>query len=292
VDRREVALVTYAELPDGSKDDQILHGCLREIGITPVSVVWDDPAVDWARFPLCVVRSTWDYHLRRDEFVAWAERVGSVTTLWNHPRTIAWNSHKSYLRELEQKGSPVVPTVWLSPSDAGQVDLAALMSEKGWNRAVVKPAVSANSFETILVGPTNRAEGQAHIERLLPNRELMVQPFLRSTRPNGERSHMFINGQYSHSVLRPPTLDYESKSPRTPEIYSWDATGPEMFLGGHILNIARQLTLYARVDFVIDDNRAMRLLELELIEPEMFFARDPEAAARMARAIAARSPRP
>lgn len=284
-----VALITCARWPDGTGDDQLLQGALREAGLDPVSVVWDDPSVEWAAFSVCVVRSTWDYHHRVGEFTAWVESTGKVANLWNRPDTLVWNSRKTYLADLERLGIPIVPTVWLHNSTDAEADLATLMVERGWERAVIKPTVSASAFETILVGPGNIEEGQAHIDRLLPARELMVQPFMASIHGYGERSHLFIDGTYSHTVKRPPMLGHDAADgvhvlSSTPA----QATPDEIELATCVLDAAGRPTLYARVDLVEDDYGVMRLMELELIEPDMFFRHDPTSIPGMVRAIQAR----
>src|SRR5207253_11199717 len=99
-DMPEVGLVTFARLPILSDGERLVLDALSERGINAIPVVWDDPDVDWAAFTLCVVRSTWDYHLRPDDFIKWLEKAGALTSLWNPPDIIRWNIHKSYLRDL------------------------------------------------------------------------------------------------------------------------------------------------------------------------------------------------
>src|SRR5207248_10238751 len=135
--------------------------------------VWDDPGVDWHGIKVSVVRSTWDYHHRLDEFLAWAERVATLTRLWNPVEVLRWNTHKSYLRDLAARGVPVVPTILLEAGST--VDLATLLARAGWQEAVIKPAVSASAHETIRASLEGLAEGQAHVNRLLPAHDLLVQ---------------------------------------------------------------------------------------------------------------------
>ena len=142
-----VALATCAEWPELWLDDHPLVAALRARGVAGVPCIWDDPDVDWAGFPLVAVRSTWDYTTQRAAFLAWAERVAAVTTLANPLPVLRWNSHKGYLRDLAAAGVPVVPTVWASEV----IDLAAVLDERGWSRAVVKPAVSAGGRDTVIV---------------------------------------------------------------------------------------------------------------------------------------------
>ena len=130
-----IALVTCSTLPDLDPDDQRLLGPLRARGAEPVPAVWDDPSVDWSAFDLAVIRNTWDYTARRDEFVAWAR---SVPRLANPAPVIEWNTDKRYLADLAAAGLPVVPTAWLA-------DASDDLPESGTH--VLKPAVGAGSVD-------------------------------------------------------------------------------------------------------------------------------------------------
>jgi hypothetical protein len=257
---------------------------LRRLGLDARPLVWDDPEVDWLEPSVCVIRETWDYHHRRDEFVAWAERVAAHTTLLNSAEVVRWNTHKEYLRDLEARGVPVVPTAWLEPGT--RASLIEIMSTHGWHEVVIKPAVSASAFETIQVDAANMELGQAHIDRLLPSRDLMVQPFMPAVRGYGERSLIFINGEFTHAVRRLPAFYLEEGSS------GWDAspvtpTAEEIDLARLALQTSGFSTLYARVDMLPDESNELRLMELELVEPSLFLMQAPHAAERLARAISA-----
>ncbi|MEO8288302.1 MAG: hypothetical protein ABI670_17900 [Chloroflexota bacterium] len=263
-------------------EGQLILSELRRLGLIARPLVWDDPAVDWTLPAVTVIRETCDYHHRRDEFVAWADRVSSQTTLLNSAEIVRWNTHKSYLRDLERKGVPIVPTEWL---EAGtEADLLHIMSTNGWSTVVVKPAVSASAYETMLVATDKTAEGQSHIERLLPTRDLMVQPFLTSVRDYGERSLLFIDGELTHAVRRKPALG------PTEEGNPWEATPvdptpEEAEFATEALRASHFSTLYARVDIVRDPSNAIRLMELELIEPSLFLQFAHHATSRLAEGI-------
>ena len=132
---KTVALVTALESRHLDEDLPPLESALRARGVEPVIAAWDDPAVDWKSFSLAVVRSTWNYVTRRDEFLSWAERVAAVTRLANPPAILRWNTDKRYLKEL---GPSVVPTTFIDASDP-----IVLPSNGDF---VVKPAVSAGSI--------------------------------------------------------------------------------------------------------------------------------------------------
>jgi hypothetical protein len=281
-----VALVTCAEWPAMTPESRLLMDEIRRLGLDVHPLVWDDPSVDWAVPEVCVIRETWDYQHKRDEFVAWAERVATRTTLLNSAEVVRWNTHKGYLRDLEARGVPVVQTVWLEVGSSAE--LAKIMLTKGWSEVVIKPSISASAFETIQVGLDQVALGQAHIDRLLPSRDMMVQPFMPAVRDYGERSLIFIDGELTHAVRRLPALHLEEGST------AWDATPvratpEEIGLAVSALLAVESPTLYARVDMVPDESNNMCVMELELVEPSLFLLQAPHAATRLAGAIAARA---
>jgi hypothetical protein len=280
----DVGLVTYDALPGGSSDDQLLVPALAAHGLQAGFVVWDDPAVDWAAPAVCVVRSTWDYFHRRAAFVAWAEQVAEQTDLWNPAPLLRWNTHKHYLADLAARGVPCVPTVWLTAGTTA--DLARILRERGWRQAVLKPAVSADSYGTSIVTGSALAADQARLAALLRERDMMVQPFLESVGGYGERSLMFIAGAFTHAVRRAAPQGYgDGDDAACPPVVP---TADEIALAGAALDAVGAPPLYARVDLLRDDTGAPALLELELVEPSLFLRQSPPAVDRLAGAIAAR----
>jgi hypothetical protein len=279
----QVGLVTSAAFPDLIPGDRLLLDALTRRGLEARPVVWDDPGVDWRALKVSVVRSTWDYHHRLGEFLAWAERVATLTRLWNPVEVLRWNTHKSYLRDLAARSIPTVPTILLKAGST--VDLASLLARAGWQEVVIKPAVSAAAHETIRAPLEGLKEGQAHVDRLLPAHDLLVQPYMRSVSEHGERSLIFIQGELTHAVRRSPVL--EIGHARAWEEIARVAPAPEEIeLARRAVQAAGAPLLYARVDIVRDDAGSPLLMELEVVEPYLFFELAPEAAERCAGAIA------
>jgi hypothetical protein len=293
----QVLLVSCAEhMQHGASsepDDRLLMEALSARGVRVRSVSWDDPAVDWAEASLCIIRSAWDYHHRLEQFLRWAEEVAAVTTLCNPPQVLGWNTRKTYLRDLERLGGiPIVPTVWL---EAGAtVDLAALLAERGWQQAVIKPMVSTNAYATRLLSRSMLAEGQVQLDSLLASRDVMLQPFLTTTAGYGERSLVFIGGVLTHAFRKRAALaaheDPFGEIPVTPSFR-------EARLARSILQRAAELIkwgtappslLFARVDLVQDGAGNPRLMELELVEPRLRLADAPWALERLLQGIEAR----
>ena len=283
----DVTLVTSRELPELDPDDRPLATELRERGVRTAIVAWDDPAFDWSATRLAFLRNPWDYFRRLDEFRAWAERVERETTLLNPWPVVRWNLHKGYLVELAERGAPVVPTE-LVPRGR-PVELAELAGRRGWRDVVLKPAVSADSWEThrLCAGELATA-GQAHFERLNPDHDLLVQPFLAAVEEYGERCLVFLDGGFSHAV-RKNSLTFGGRWTGLPEGVPVEAAPDELAAAERVLGAARLgPLLYARVDLVRSGEGEPLLLELELFEPTLFLAAAPAARRRLAEALVAR----
>lgn len=283
----DVALVTFADLPDLDPDDQPLVPALAARAIEASPVRWDDPDFDWGRIRMALVRSPWDYFKRFPEFMAWASRVAESTRLENPLPVLAWSLDKRYLIELAAAGLPVVPSLLL---EAGEpADLAPLLAARSWRRAVVKPAISADSWETIAIGPDEIGVGQAHLDRLLPERAMLVQPFLESVETSGERCLVFIEGEFSHAVAK-NALTRGGRWAGLPEGTAVEATADERTTAQGLFAAACRLggfrpPLYARVDLARDAGGRPLLLELELAEPTLFLRTHAPGLERLAGAI-------
>ena len=282
----DVALATCAEFPALSPDDQPLLEELRRRGLKAEPVVWNAPGFDWSQPKVCVLRSTWDYTTRLAGFLTWAERVATVTALWNPWEVILWNTHKSYLRSLAEAGVAVAPTVWLAAG--GRADLPGLMAEHGWADAVVKPVVALSARETIRVSAHSRAEAQSHLDRVLAQEAVMVQPFFEAVESEGELSLLFIEGEFTHAIRkRPATGDFRVQHEYGGSEERVEPSGEELGLGRAALGAAGFETLYARADVMRGNDGQLCLMELELVEPSLFFEHAPEAAGRLAGGIEA-----
>ena len=280
----DFTFVTYDGLPDLDPDDGLAVAALARRGLTAMPAVWNDPDVDWARAGICIIRSTWDYHLDHRRFLSWAEAVSAVTQLWNPLDVVRWNSHKAYLRDLAERGAPVVPTVWL-PAGA-PADLLTLLRERGWRRAVVKPAVGLATRGVMLVDLDSDpiASAQRHVEELLAEHDVMVQPYIASVRRYGERALVFIDGVYSHAVQKTAFQPLAAAGEAGETAIT--AEEDEIAVAARVCAMAPQRVLYARVDLVRDDEGRPTVIEFELVEPSLFLSLHPPAAERFASALA------
>lgn len=274
-----LALATCASLPRLDDDSALLLPALAALGVAAEPAGWDDPSVDWAGYDLVVVRSTWDYVAWRDAYLAWAD---SVPRLLNPAGVLAWNTDKTYLRDLAAAGVPVVPTTYVPPGEpyvppAGEV--------------VVKPAISAGAQDT--ERHADAREAAPLVARLhAQGRTAMVQPYLAGIEAEGETAVLLCDGEPSHgarkaALLNEPGLDLEDDlsmmSEREPT-----ASQLEVARAAVAAVPVDDPLLYARVDLVPGPDGSPVVLELELTEPSLLLRFAPGSAQRFARALAAR----
>ena len=273
-----VALATCSQLPDLHKDDVPLIAALAERGVTAEPAVWDDPAVDWSAYDLVLVRSTWDYSPRHDEFVAWARALPKVV---NSADVIEWNTDKRYLRELDAAGVPVIPTIWLDP--ARHLSKRAVHTRMpAFGDFVVKPVVSAGARDAGRYQPVSaesRGRAIAHAVRLLDEgRWVMIQPYVTSVDTAGETCLIFIDGELTHAVRKNALLTGPAEDSgelyAAEEMSAFEATPAQVEVAQRALAVAREATgsdlTYARVDLVSGDDGAPMVIELELTEPSLW----------------------
>jgi hypothetical protein len=286
-----IAVVTARAAVGTDEDDPLLLAALAGVGAEAVVVPWDDRSVKWETYDLAVIRSTWDYALRHNEFLDWARATAAVTRLRNGPDVLAWNTHKAYLAELADAGVPVVPTAVLHRGDDPR------LPEEG--EYVIKPAVGAGSVETARYSQAEGDRARSHVRRLLDaGRDVLVQPYQASVDERGETALLFVDGRYSHAAHKGALLHVGGGSgAREGELFApeqMSATEPssaELAVAEQALDAApfdRASLLYARVDLVAGADGNPLLLELELAEPSMFLAHAPhEAVTGFARSIVA-----
>lgn len=272
---KRIALVSCAAWPDLTDDDRLLIPALQQLDVEAVPAIWDGP-VDWTQFDQVVIRSCWDYHLRPDEFLDWIQELEQAgVAVQNVPDLVRWNTDKRYLRQLSAAGATIPPTIWIEEQEGLNSD--GILDKLGWSSAIVKPTVSASAYKLRRIfrdDPAVRLKGPA-----------LIQQFIAEIVGSGEWSLVFFGGKYSHAVIKRPTAgDFRVQSqfggiaklsePRDEMVQ--EATKMVGSLPGK--------PLYARIDGV-DCDGTLVLMEVELIEPELFLGLG-NAASRFAEEIA------
>lgn len=287
----KIALATCSVMPSEFTDDQLVISELSQLGAEVTYEPWD-AELDWTAFDVVGVRSPWDYSRRRDEFVTWAESVGPG--LHNSAPLLRWNSDKTYMGDLETAGLPVVETAFVEPGS----DWSGSDAE-----VVVKPSISAGGRDTGRFTPALLDDARALIETIhASGRTAMVQPFQPSVDEIGETALVFIDGRFTHSLRKRSVLQPDEVAPvRTTDLMVAEAMyDPDLVVSGAYepdeLELAEQIVgfvgerfgyvpLYARVDMLRDAKGVPVLLELEAVEPNLYFNQAPKAAADLAQAI-------
>lgn len=275
-----IGIATCIDLPEPDRDQSLLIDALRRAGASADLLAWDDPAIAWESVDLVVIRSTWNYHHGLDAFLAWADATSAKTRLLNPASVVRWNTHKRYLLELEAKGTRVVPTE-LVPRGAPHPSLAELCERRGFGDVVVKPAVSAGSYETHKIAAEDHTRGGDVLARLARERDVLVQSYVRSVEGYGERSLIFLDGALSHSMRKSPRFADGAEHVTGPLPIADD----ERAFAEHLLASIDERLLYGRVDVARDEDGTPMLMELELVEPSLFLAQHPPALERFVAAI-------
>ena len=279
----DLALVSCLYLPDPDPDAAPLAEALASAGITSEVIGWDDPNADWSRPRLSVLRSCWNYPTEVDAFRRWLDVSAGTTQILNPVEVVKWNLHKGYLLDLAEKGLSVTPTALVRQGE--RLDLRALAEARGWSEVVVKPAVSANSWRTFRVRPGDFDEGQRHLDDLLAERDALVQAFLPSVEDYGERSVIVVDGQVCHAVKKAPRFMADTDLAPHEPVPVADA---EAALALRAVAAVDAPIFYARVDLAPGPDNAPMLMELELIEPSLFFSHGPATLDRYVAGIARR----
>lgn len=276
-----IALATY-ELPTVRDDDlDFLVPALKRRGAEVETPAWTDPKADWSSFDLVMISSTWDYFRRLDEFRAWLRRTAKATLLRNPAETVAWSLDKRYLSELEAAGVPTIPTIWTSPGSEEEIERT--VAELGWADVILKPVVDLGAqrlarVETPMV---------ARILRSL-DEDGMAQPFLPAVQTEGELSLIHIGGALTHAVRKVPARgDFRVQSQYGGSVEVVEPPREAAEIAAAAIAAAPGDPVYARADLIRDEKGALRLIELELVEPNLFLSLDPGAAEALARALLA-----
>lgn len=280
-----IALATSNQYPELIEGETLLLKAFLAAGYTARAVVWDDQSINWDSFTFVIIRSCWDYHKKVDAFRAWLDMLAKHNVVLLNPQDIVrWNMHKEYLIELQQAGVPIPPTKLIRQNDARS--LQEILAEFTRGEFVAKPCYGASAFGIIKIDirHANWPEVNKKFTKLLAHSDVLIQAFVPEI-VNGEISAMLFGGELSHAVIKMPKIgDFRSQvelgGTESP-IQLDDAT-----LAGirRLYAACNKKALYARLDFVQTASGPL-LMELELIEPYLFFDFDEAAPARFVQAF-------
>ncbi len=264
---------------DAHEHDAMMN-CLRAAfkpkGAQVDDIAWDNAATDWSAYDAAIIGTAWDYWDRHEEFLQTLQMIADATRLLNPIATVRWNSHKSYLRDLGAEGVALIATLWLEDANA---EAAAAFDRLDTDDVVFKRQVGAS------------ADGQHRIRRGQPipvmSEPMMAQPFLRAIQSEGEFSFIFIDGAFSHALVkRAADGDYRIQSEYGGREIAIAPSSEDIATATRaLLATPGETPLYARVDMLRGEAGDLLLMELELVEPFLYPLQGPELGDRLYQAV-------
>ncbi|KAA3618375.1 MAG: hypothetical protein DWQ05_07605 [Calditrichaeota bacterium] len=284
---RHIAFLSTNNLEGFVVDDELAIAPLAVRGWQVKTVSWRQPC-DWSQFEIVIIRSTWDYQNDVHRFLRVLEEINaSGAILLNDLELVNWNIEKTYLQELRAKGNAIVRTIWEKSLPASEV-LRGYFQRLETNEIIIKPLVSANADFTYRLLEIDIDSIFPELQAVFALRPFMVQPFMQKIISEGEYSLFYFAGKYSHAILKTPKkYDFRVQEEHGGYIKSVQPEPVLLEQSDHVLASLPARTLYARLDFVRKDAGDFEIMEVELIEPALYFRTDVNSAERFAEAVSA-----
>jgi hypothetical protein len=280
---KQCAILTMDTLDEFVAYDKLLDQPMADCGWQTSHISWRKKNVDWSHFDAVIIRSTWDYQEDAEAFMQVLKDIESKTILLNSLSIAQWNINKNYLREVEQKGAVIIPTIWLEAFDFESVE--SYFTHFNTEQIIIKPTVSANSDNTFWLKKETFTNDKALLKESLKDRQLMVQPFVPAIIEEGEYSLFYFAGDYSHCILKTPKSgDFRVQEEHGGLLQSITPCKELLTAANKALQTIPEKVLYARIDLV-QHQGSFQLMEIELIEPSLYFNLDDQAAPRFAKAF-------
>ncbi len=279
----KIALLSLEDLHGFVADDTLLIQPLQDLGHVAEFVPWR-AKVKWRTYDGVVIRTTWDYQDHLVEFLRVLKRIDTETRLANPLKLVKWNIEKStYLKDLEQQGTRIIPSIWHS-SKIGRGEIRQWFDQLQTDQIVIKPTVGANAQDALRV--KQGKEDVQMLRRIFEDRSCVVQPFMSGIVNEGEFSLFYLNGEYSHAILKTPKRkDFRVQEEHGGKIKAIKPPAGCLETGEKIMKLISPTPLYARVDLVRTDDNQFAVVELELIEPSMYLRKSKQAPQLFAEAI-------
>ncbi len=267
-----------------AKEYYLLKNALEEKGFSVTRTYWDNPDYDWSTTKIAVIRTVWDYFEKFDSFASWMKMAANKTKLINPLTLQQWNSNKFYLSHLEKEGIRIVPTEFVSK--AGNQTLREISEKRGWQKMVIKPAVSAAAFHTYVVSKEDFEEKALLFNELLQSRDMLVQEFQETITTMGEASLMVFGGKFTHAILKKAKEgDFRVQDDFGGTVHPYTPKEEEIKFAEFATAQCPTAPVYGRVDIIWDDAGLCYLSEMEFLDPEIWLRNAPESATILAEAI-------
>lgn len=267
------------------EDDAILAQTFKQYNLIYEEVIWDKPNINWTEYDGVLIRSTWDYHEGKlNQFLKTLKSIENAgIPLFNSYKTVYWNCKKTYLKELQEIGLPIIETLFVSKKDVSNIE--PLLQEKKWKQYILKPAVSAGAHRTFKVSDSAQAQN-IYLSQYDENETVLIQPFAEEIVNEGEWSFIFLNGQYSHSVLKKPPMDdfrVQLFFGNQDKAQVWMIEQASLIFK-NLQMLIGEIPLYVRIDTINRNNR-LHIMEVELIEPYLYLQTSADAAQKLTQAL-------
>jgi len=271
------------------QEDAMLTKALNTRGIRVARYSWSNASVDWSRYDLAIFRTTWDYFHKFNAFKQWLHDTAEKTTFLNAIDTVWWNLDKRYLRDMQNSGIRIVQTVF---KDAGDPEtLESAIHKMEGDAFIIKPAVSGAARDTYRFTRSETAVVSEVYERLVQQEAMLIQPFVQSILSKGEVSLMLFGGKFSHAVIKNAKAgDFRVQDDFGGSVTTYTPNAEEISFAEETVRATKKDPVYARVDIADDANGDPALMELELVEPELWMRFYPPAAEQFAAYIYDRLP--
>ncbi len=260
-----LALLTSDRYPPSQKiDDQLLMAALQEHGVEAESIDWRVNNVDWTAYDAVMVYSVWDYYEDRPQFINLLKKIESLNIpLYNPSFIIEWNSHKTYLQDLEKMGLKTLESVYISGQELSKLE--SIMEEKGWDDCVIKPQVSTSAHHTFRLNRSNLSTIQNNLEKF--NEDWILQPFAPEIVLEGEWSFVFFDKEYLHCTLKKPAPGHFLVQTGKKILIQ----PPEWMIqeAQRIVDTLNLPALQTRVDLIRRGDEII-IMEIEMVEPSLY----------------------
>lgn len=284
---KKIAFVTSVDQPDFAEDDILLVNALKSKNVTSIAAPWDDKRTRWEDFDLILIRSCWNYFKKVDEFETWLKDMKKGDfPVFNSIDTVSWNMNKKYLEELRLKNIDIPDTIWLDKLPANYQGLIEMLANKKWKKIVIKPCVSAGSFQTITATLETLETEVDSLREVEYKGGIILQEFAQEIVEQGELSLIYFDNLFSHAVMKRPKIgDFRVQSQFGGSVELLHPDKKLLSQTNRIMDtIGNEKVLYARVDGFLKDGKFI-LMELELIEPNLFLTFNEKGAFLLAEKI-------
>ncbi|GGW84385.1 ATP-grasp domain-containing protein [Alteromonas halophila] len=269
----KLAFLSTDNLEDFFVYDELLIPYFNDAGWAVETISWHQKGVDWNSFDAVIVRSTWDYQTAPQAFSTCLTEIGESDTHLENPLPLMrWNMRKTYLRDLTDNGVATIPTVWLDSWEQQQVN--AQFARFNTDTLIVKPVLSANADDTFRLNKAMLERDADTLAAVFSQRALMVQPFISNILEEGEYSLFYFDGALSHAIVkRPASGDFRVQEEHGGQLALVTPDAGAIKMSEAALAAMPNDALYARIDLVRYQGQ-YRVMEVELIEPSLYFQLD------------------